>query len=610
MYEQFFHFKQRPFLATPYTRNYVPTEMAETAREQLLRTVLRGEGPGLLIGPPGTGKTLLLQVLREQCRSDFDVIFLTHGRFPTARALLQTLLHDLKQPFQGLDEAELRISLLDYLNDPVNRPVVVFADEADTLKFRILEELRILTNVQRTTEPALRLVLAGSPSLEERLTAPRLQTLNQRIVVRCYLDALNRADTFKYIRDQITRAGGKADQLFPESALQAVYHATGGVPRLINQICDHALVLAYADGIQEITAELVQEAWSDLQQIPIPWGPPPSSPANRQGIIEIGSLEDEPPEASCPKDMTLEQDSFSGGGTRFGFSEKPGSEPLISPHIAEPSFSSDDDQSLGEGMGEFDGVAPDYPTVSASSPAASEAERIAIEDRADPLKQIDRIEQAIHSLQDESAHSPPTKPQAELVFYDWGDPFEETFLQEIPVRPSKKTGQPLELEDEGTDNIAGMEQQPPMIRNPDHQGVCPMSLPEGKDQNSGLTCQVNEDLRLDAHTPNGQLMQSLSDHESNMVDSSPTSHNRRDVRPDLIEEEPETSYNLANPIPDAEQYESGPQHESDAKDGHETQFGATLRFPSHADEASMNSDKSNKHRAIMKSLFTRLRKSG
>jgi len=137
-----------------------------------------------------------------------------------------------------------------------------------------------------------------------------------------------------------------------------------------------------------------------------------------------------------------------------------------------------------------------------------------------------------------------------------------------------------------------------------------MSLPEGKDQNPGLTCQVDEDSGLDAHTSNGQLMQSLSDHESNMVDSSPTSHNRRDVRPDLIEEEPETSYNLANPIPDAEQYESGPQHESDAKDGHETQFGATLRFPSHADEASMNSDKSNKHRAIMKSLFTRLRKSG
>jgi type II secretory pathway predicted ATPase ExeA len=608
MYEQFFHFKQRPFLATPYPRNYVPTELAETAREQLLRTILRGEGPGLLIGPPGTGKTLLLQILKEQCRSDFDVVLLTHGRFPTARAFLQTLLHELKQPFQGLDEAELRISLWDYLNDPENRPVVVLADEADTLKFRILEELRILTNIQRTTEPAVRLVVAGSPSLEERLTAPRLQTLNQRIAVRCYLDALNRADTFSYIRTQITRAGGKADQLFPESALQAVYHATGGVPRLINQICDHVLVLAYADGIGQITAELVQEAWSDLQQIPIPWGPPPTSSPDRKGIIEIGSLEDDPPEVPCSKDMTLDHDSLSEEGSHFGFSEKPGTEPLLSPHVARPSFSPENDQNLREGLGEFDGVAPDYPTVSASSPMASESEKIALEERTDPLGQIDQIEQAIQSLQDGSAHSSPAKPQAELVFYDWGDPFEETFLQEIPVRPSKRTGQPPELEDDSADNVAGMEQQPPTLGDPYHQGVCPPALPEAKDRNTDSTCQVDEDSGFDAHTQDDQLTRPLSDCEVNTVGSSPMGQNRSEVPPDLVADEPEVSWDSANPVHDAEEH--GKQHESDAKDGHETQLGPTLSFPSHPDEASPHSDRSNKHRAIMKSLFTRLRKSG
>lgn len=611
MYEQFFHFKQRPFSATPYIRYYVPTEMAETAREQLLRTIRRGEGPGLLIGPPGTGKTMLLQVLKEQCRSNFDVVLLTHGRFPTARALLQTLLHELKQPFHGLEEAELRIALLDYLNDDKNPPLVVLADEADTLKFRILEELRVLTNVQRTSEPALRLVLAGSPSLEERLTAPKLQTLNQRIVVRCYLDALNRADTFNYIRSQIVRAGGKTDQLFPESALQAVYHATGGVPRLINQICDHALVLAYADGIEQITAELVQEAWSDLQQIPIPWGPAPSSTTERNAVIEIGSLTDEAPEqTSYATPMTLEGDSSPQGVVRFGFSEKPGAEPFSSPHVADPAWSSDTDHTLGEARDVFEAVTPDYPTAEAGSPTAGEAENVAVEERSDPLKQIDQIEQAIESLQNESTQCVPSKPQAELVFYDWGDPFEETFLQEIPVRSIKKTGQPLEFEDDSPEEITDTEGQPPITDDVNNQRICSPSPPQVKAQNTEATYQVNEDSVIDGRIPDGQSTASCPAAEANKADCSPIDPRQGDVEARLVTEEPEDSWDSVSRALDAERREADFQRESCTEEICQERLEPMIRFSSHAGNGSTDSEKSNRHRAIMKSLFTRLRKSG
>ncbi|HPZ83812.1 MAG TPA: ATP-binding protein, partial [Thermogutta sp.] len=121
-------------MPAPYPRAYVPVETMESAREQLRRAILRGEGPALLVGPPGTGKTLLLQVLAEECGSRFRVVFLRHGRFPTSRALLQTILHELKQPFQGMEDGELRIALMDFLKDESDPGVVILADEADTLK--------------------------------------------------------------------------------------------------------------------------------------------------------------------------------------------------------------------------------------------------------------------------------------------------------------------------------------------------------------------------------------------------------------------------------------------------------------------------------------------
>ncbi|MGQ9505857.1 MAG: ExeA family protein [Thermogutta sp.] len=608
MYEQFFHFKQRPFSATPYPWAYVPTELAETARKQLLRTILRGEGPGLLVGPPGTGKTLILHVLKEQCRSDFDVVFLTYGRFPTARALLQTILHEVGQPFQGMEEAELRISLADYLNDRNNKPVVVLADEAETLKFRVLDELRVLTNVQRTNEPTVRLVLAGSPALEEKLTSPKLQSLNQRIAVRCYLDALNRADTFRYVRTQVARAGATAERLFPESALQAVYHATGGVPRLINQICDHALVLAYADGIEEVTAELVQEAWSDLQQIPIPWGPAVSHAADKKGIIEIGSLTDEPSDAATfSTPMVQENDLLDAGTKHFGFTETPNFESPYSPHLLELASPADADGSFTEEMEGPDGIAIEYPTTTPNPRAANEAEKLTLEEHPDPLEKIDHIEQAVKSLQDGDALCEPQKPQAELVFYDWGDPFEETFLQEIPVHSNRNTGQQLALENDDLDETQEINLSSP-IGVSDCQKIEEASSPHEGDAEADATCQKEAVSSLDTQPIQPECPRVVPPLAAETIAQS--SNNDVEGENPRAAETCADIPNLAKPTRCTEESKADSAGESAPKAASELPCEATFPFSLRAKLERADADNSQKHRAIMKSLFTRLRKSG
>jgi len=610
MYEQFFHFKQRPFLATPCARNYVATEVAETAREQLLRAILRGEGPGLLIGPPGTGKTLLLHVLAEQCRSHCDLVMLPHGRFPSPRALLQTLLHELKQPFHGLEDAELRIALMDYIKDEGSRPVVVLADEADTLKLRILEELRVLTNVQRKSEPAVRLVLAGSPALEERLTSPKLQTLNQRIAVRCYLDALNRADTFNYVRSQVSRAGAKADQLFPEDALQAVYHATGGVPRLINQVCDHALVLAYADGVQEVTAELVQEAWSDLQQIPVPWNPAGNPVTNAKGVIEFGSLTEEAPSEDVFSTYGTGDKGTSAGNTRFGFLEKPESDVLASPHLEETGLSSETSRDGAQGAEEFDVVPLNYPTAAPELSTTSVGQESPLGDRPDPLTRIEQIDQAVQSLQEENLGQAPKKPEAEIVFYDWGDPFEETFLQEIPVRSGVRLGDVEGVED----HDCGSESQPKptteVTENAASWADAPSPSLTQNDNNLGLVSQSEIGSTDDVQAPDNQAAVPCSSTAPDTQENPPTPE-AENASPQLpateVADSPsgENSRDLSETLQRAEGEE-----ETNSGEDCEVTERLTLQFSLDMVPDKPSSSKAHKHRAIMKSLFTRLRKSG
>ena len=295
MYEDYFGLNRRPFPPAPEANYYFPAESIENARQNLLRCLERGEGVAMVVGPSGIGKTLLCQVLGEQLRSGMSVVHLCSGRLGSRSALYQSILHGLDRPYRGMDEGELRLALVDYLTDEGDCPkgLALLIDEAHTLPLRLLDEVRMLTNLVCSGKSRVRVLLAGNPILEERFASPKLESFSQRLVARCYLEPFTRAETEQYVPALVDAAGGDSEQLFDNDATVAVHQATEGVPRLINQLCDHALVLAYADGQSTIDAGRIEAAWADLQQLPAPWTG--ESDAGSPNIIEFGGLEDEAP---------------------------------------------------------------------------------------------------------------------------------------------------------------------------------------------------------------------------------------------------------------------------------------------------------------------------
>src|SRR6185436_9609620 len=233
MYESHFLLSHRPFTPAPDAEAYIPTGSLEQARQTLLRCIGRAEGPGLVIGPAGTGKSLLCQILAKHFRGRFQVAHLAGARLCTRRALLQNILFELKLPFRDMDEGELRLSLVDHLDPRSGGPegLLLLVDEANSLPLRLLEEIRLLTNVVRDGQARVRLVLAGNLALEERLTSPKLESFHQRIAARCYLQPLSRDETIFYVQEQMRRSGVSADGIFTAAAQAAIHTATDGIPR-------------------------------------------------------------------------------------------------------------------------------------------------------------------------------------------------------------------------------------------------------------------------------------------------------------------------------------------------------------------------------------------
>jgi len=378
MYDACFGLNWRPFGSVPQIDRYFATAAIEGARTTLVRCIQRGEGAGLVIGPSGTGKTLLCLLLAEKFKRSVQVVLLVSGRLSTRRALFQAILYELGRPYRGMDEGELRLAVVDHLMAGQDSPhgMLLLVDEAHTLPFRLLDEIRLLTNLARSDQPLVRLVLAGGPVLEERFASPKLDSFSQRLAARCYLEALNRTDTKDYIQWQLSAAGGQGDWIFPEQACHSVFQATGGVPRLINQVCDHALLLAYVAGRKTIEPANVEEAWADLQQLPTPWTDGAKSDQAGSGVIEFGSLDDQADGAPSPSDA----------------------------------------------------VKASAPVLRISLPA-EEAET----DCSEPGQQIHRIERLLAQVGDDFQPAGSIGPEVELCFQRAAHPFQEEFEHEEVV---------------------------------------------------------------------------------------------------------------------------------------------------------------------------------
>jgi type II secretory pathway predicted ATPase ExeA len=285
----------RAFPAAPNTSCYFASESAERARTTLVRCIDRMEGPALLIGSSGSGKSVVLAVLAEHFQSRLSVAALAGGILRTPRELHQGILYALGLNFRGMDEGELRLTLLQRLeeDDDSHEGVLLLVDEAQSLGVELMEELRMLTNVVRDGFSRVRLVLAGTPVLEDQLADIQLASLQQRIAVRCYLAEMSRAETKAYIQAHL-KAARLDPELFTADAFAQIFDLTEGLPRLVNQLCDHALLLSQANARKPIDLALVEEAWSDVEQFPTLRSSrnSESGTAIAEDVLEFGSLSD------------------------------------------------------------------------------------------------------------------------------------------------------------------------------------------------------------------------------------------------------------------------------------------------------------------------------
>jgi type II secretory pathway predicted ATPase ExeA len=266
MSESHFGLRRRAFPAVPDHAYYYAASGHERALAQLLQGLADGEGVLLLTGAPGTGKTLLCHRLLERLGDGEASAFLTNSHFADRAGLLQAILFDLSLPHEGKGEQALRLALTQHLLEAfqAGRRTVLVLDEAQHLPTDLLEELRLLGNLEAAGGKALQVVLVGLPELRDVLARPDLAALRQRVTTRASLAPLDLEEAADYLLHHVRVAGGRPDRLFADEALELLARHAQGVPRLLNQAGHRALKLAAEAGASEVDAEVALEALADL----------------------------------------------------------------------------------------------------------------------------------------------------------------------------------------------------------------------------------------------------------------------------------------------------------------------------------------------------------
>jgi len=271
MDENRFGLKRRPFPPTPDTALYYPATLHESALASLCRSINEDDGFALLTGAPGLGKTLLGYTLLERLGEKTASAFLTNSHFADRSALLQAILYDLALPHEGTSEQTLRLRLTDQLlkNCADKQHTVVVIDEAHHLNADLLEELRLLANLEAGSGKAVQFVLLAQPSIVQTLAQPGLESLAQRIAARPELQALEVEEAYDYLLHHLRLAGVKPEKIFDDTALETIARGTHGVPRWLNQVAHQALVLAEEGELTTVDTEAALEALAMLGLAPV-----------------------------------------------------------------------------------------------------------------------------------------------------------------------------------------------------------------------------------------------------------------------------------------------------------------------------------------------------
>lgn len=272
MYEDFFQLKKRPFAPVGPVDSFVEIGPFRESLDLLQCALQQGQSIVLLIGPPGSGKSHLCKHLAGRHSDLFSAIYLSTAGFHTRRALLQAILYELGRSYVGLSEQESRLQILEAARNlqQSGKRLLLVLDEAQLLSPKLCEELRTLIDYAPTGTQQIQLVLAGTLELEEQLFAPELQSFNQRIGAEVLLTPLSMQESVDYLLARLTWAeAADAELVFDETAIELICRASDGNVRCLNQLADHALLVAYVDEMQPVSECQVRQALDDLKLLPL-----------------------------------------------------------------------------------------------------------------------------------------------------------------------------------------------------------------------------------------------------------------------------------------------------------------------------------------------------
>jgi type II secretory pathway predicted ATPase ExeA len=287
MYERFYGLKEQPFDLTPNPRYLFLTAKHREALTHLQYGMAGRKGITLLIGEAGTGKTTLVHTALEQQRGqNACTVYLSNPLLSRAE-----FFEFLAWGF-GLDApaaASKTRFLLELTRTLIQRQEsggasALIIDEAQCLSHELLEEIRLLSNIETSVDKLLPVILVGQPELADQLNEPSLRQLKQRVALRCVLPSLDAAETAAYIANRVTVAGGDGERLFAAGAVETIFDRSGGIPRTISVICDNALVYAFATDERPVSRETVLEVCRDFDLRSTALTAPTVAPALPRGV--------------------------------------------------------------------------------------------------------------------------------------------------------------------------------------------------------------------------------------------------------------------------------------------------------------------------------------
>jgi general secretion pathway protein A len=268
MYNAYFGFRESPFNLSPDPAFLYRSPQHEEALANLIYGVHSRKGFIVLTGEVGTGKTTMLECLRDYLESQLiEFAFLFNSRINTEQ-FFEMIAYDLDLHCSHKSKTEVLFALNHMLIQQANegRTTVLIVDESHNLDWDVLEEIRLLGNLENPRlGKLLQIILAGQPELDRKLDAPNLRQLKQRIVLRCSLAPFQLRDTAEYIASRLRKAGMAEQTVFPEEVLQEVHLRSQGIPRIINALCDNLLLTCFAVEKRVSTIEMLDEVCHDMR---------------------------------------------------------------------------------------------------------------------------------------------------------------------------------------------------------------------------------------------------------------------------------------------------------------------------------------------------------